>query len=474
MFNNTKQQKTYIFYSIIVIIILRFILTGLVPLLDKTESRYAEIARLMYETQEWVVLQIDYGVPFWAKPPISTWMSAASYSVFGVNEIAARLPYFLVCLLLVYILGKFVKQADKSFYLPAFILLTTPEFLLHAGVVSTDAVLCLSITLIMISFWKSFQNEKRSFWNYLFFIGIALGLLSKGPIVLVLTAPPLFIWLIIQKVSIKEVWNKIPWLTGILITLAIALPWYLLAENRSPGFIDYFVVGEHFKRFLVSGWEGDLYGSGHKQPLGMIWVFVLVFSFPWIQFILIKLWIERKTILKNKWVSFLVLWLLWTPLFFTVSKNILHTYTLPVTIPIALLMVHYWHELKNKKLLLILGSVFPFLVLLATTYIGIGNPKMLEDLSTDKYVIKKLEETEPNTPRYYWKFESHSSQFYSNGQVETIDAESFDSIYNIHEKFIMLIKHKRIKYVPEVYQQKMVRIDSSAKTSIFKFEKQVL
>ena len=66
MFNNTKQQKTYIFYSIIVIIILRFILTGLVPLLDKTESRYAEIARLMYETQEWVVLQIDYGVPFWA------------------------------------------------------------------------------------------------------------------------------------------------------------------------------------------------------------------------------------------------------------------------------------------------------------------------------------------------------------------------------------------------------------------------
>ena len=84
---------------------------------------------------------------------------------------------------------------------------------------------------------------------------------------------------------------------------------------------------------------------------------------------------------------------------------------------------------------------------------------------------KKLEETEPNTPRYYWKFESHSSQFYSNGQVETIDAESFDSIYNKHDKFIMLIKHKRIKYVPEVYQQKMIRIDSSAKTSVFKFEK---
>jgi 4-amino-4-deoxy-L-arabinose transferase-like glycosyltransferase len=221
MLNNTKQQSAYIFYSIIVIIVLRFILTGLIPLLDKTESRYAEIARLMYETKDWVVLQIDYGVPFWAKPPLSTWMSAASYEVFGVNEIAARLPYYLICLALVFILGKFVKQAGKSFYLPAFILLTTPEFLLHAGVVSTDAALCLSITLIMISFWKSITNETRSFWNYLFFIALGLGLLSKGPLVLVLTAPPIFIWLIIQKISIKEVWNKIPWLIGILITIVI-------------------------------------------------------------------------------------------------------------------------------------------------------------------------------------------------------------------------------------------------------------
>ncbi|WP_347924896.1 glycosyltransferase family 39 protein [Pontimicrobium sp. SW4] len=471
MLKNAKQQSAYIFYSIIVIIALRFILTGLIPLLDKTESRYSEIARLMYETQDWVVLQIDYGVPFWAKPPLSTWLSAASYQVFGVNEIAARLPYFLVCLLLVFILGKFVKQAGKSFYLPAFILLTTPEFLLHAGVVSTDAVLCLSITLIMISFWKSIENEKRSFWNYLFFISIALGLLSKGPIVLVLTAPPLFIWLFIQKVSIKKVWNKIPWLTGILITIAIALPWYLFAENRSPGFLDYFIVGEHFKRFVVSGWEGDLYGSGHRQPLGMIWVFLLVFSFPWIQFVLIKLWKERKTILKNKWVSFLVLWLLWTPFFFTASKNILHTYTLPVTIPIALLMVYYWHEFKNKKLLFILGSIFPFLVIVATCVVAFGDDKLLEDLNTDKYIVEKLIENDPNTPIYYWEKKSYSSRFYSSGDIKVIKETSIDSIYNSHDKFIMLIRHKKIKTVPNKFQEKMVRIDSIKRTSVFMFEK---
>lgn len=471
MLNTTKQQSAYIFYSIIVIIVLRFILTGLIPLLDKTESRYSEIARLMYETRDWVVLQIDYGVPFWAKPPLSTWLSAASYSVFGVNEIAARLPYFLVCLLVVFILGKFVKKAGKSFYVIAFILLTTPEFLLHAGVVSTDAVLCFSITLIMISFWKSITNETRSFWNYLFFIAIAIGLLSKGPIVLVLTAPPLFIWLIIQKVTIKDIWNKIPWLTGILITIAIALPWYLLAESRSPGFLDYFIVGEHFKRFLVSGWEGDLYGSGHKQPLGMIWVFMILFLFPWVQIVLIKLWKERKSILKNKWVSFLVLWLSWTPFFFTISKNILHTYTLPVTIPVALLMVYYWHEFKKKKQLLLLGSVFPFLVIIATGVITFGDDKWLEDLNTDKYIVEKLMENEPNTPMFYWEKKSYSSRFYSNGKMKVVKEASLDSIYNSHDTFIMLIRHKNIKNVPTGFQEKMVRIDSIKRTSAFKFEK---
>lgn len=46
------------------------------PLFDTTESRYAEIARKMLETGNWVTLQQDYGVPFWAKPPLSIWLSA--------------------------------------------------------------------------------------------------------------------------------------------------------------------------------------------------------------------------------------------------------------------------------------------------------------------------------------------------------------------------------------------------------------
>jgi 4-amino-4-deoxy-L-arabinose transferase-like glycosyltransferase len=51
--------------------------------------------------------------------------------------------------------------------------------------------------------------------------------------------------------------GAVPWLRGLALMLAIAAPWYLLAEARTPGFLDYSLVGEHWKRFTVPGWAGD-------------------------------------------------------------------------------------------------------------------------------------------------------------------------------------------------------------------------
>jgi 4-amino-4-deoxy-L-arabinose transferase-like glycosyltransferase len=167
-----KSTSFYLLISVITIAVFRLILTAVIPLLDKTESRYGEIARIMYETKNWVVLQIDYGIPFWAKPPLSTWLSALSFETFGVSEMAARFPSFLLALVLLIVLGKLAKTAGVSFYLPAFILLTMPEFLIHTGVVSTDSALAFCIALIMISFYKAMLIEKYTYWNYLFFIAM--------------------------------------------------------------------------------------------------------------------------------------------------------------------------------------------------------------------------------------------------------------------------------------------------------------
>lgn len=72
-----------------------------------------------------------------------------------------------------------------------------------------------------------------------------------------------------------------PWIKGALLMLALSLPWYLLAERQTPGFLHYFIVGEHFQRFTVKGWQGDLYGSGHASPLGTIWLYGLTMFLPW-------------------------------------------------------------------------------------------------------------------------------------------------------------------------------------------------
>ena len=81
--------------------LLAFLLVARVVLLifashtDPSESRYAEIARKMAETGDWIMPQFDYGVPFWAKPPLSIWLSALGIELFGVNEFASRIFLFL-------------------------------------------------------------------------------------------------------------------------------------------------------------------------------------------------------------------------------------------------------------------------------------------------------------------------------------------------------------------------------------------
>ena len=108
-------------YALTLLVFIRAFFNGALPLMDKTEARYGEIARLMAETGDWVVLQIDYGVPFWAKPPLSTWASALSISLFGTHEFFVRLPYLLACLALVFLVRRYRPNKQLSVYLPGLV-----------------------------------------------------------------------------------------------------------------------------------------------------------------------------------------------------------------------------------------------------------------------------------------------------------------------------------------------------------------
>ena len=436
-----KSKYKYLI-GILVLFVIRAFLNAYIPLMDKTEARYAEIARIMQETGNWITPQIDYSVPFWAKPPLSTWLSAMSMELFGVNEFAVRFPYLLTTLIIVIIVSKFTRE-KKSTFLIGFILLTIPEFLLHAGVVSTDTMLSFCVAMIFLSFWRAFHSDRLNYWGYLIFIFIGLGLLAKGPIVLILTVPPIILWLIFYS-EYRKFFKRISLITGSLLTLAIAVPWYYLAETKTEGFLEYFIVGEHFKRFFDSSWQGDKYGFVKTQPIGIIWLFLFAFAFPWIQLLLIKLWKNKNQLLQNRWIVFLLLWLLWTPFFFTFSSSLIHPYILPSIIPIALIVEYYWKETKKKNKIIWVSLIFPILIVITTIVSLVGN-NLEFYIKTDKYLLKNTDYS--NSEIYYLGDKSYSSQFYSKGKIKNITTEQLRDKLNQNNEFNIIIEERDLKNI---------------------------
>ena len=440
-----------LFFSILFLI--RALLNSMIPLTDKTEARYGEIARLMTETGNWIVPQIDYGIPFWAKPPLSTWLSASSFILFGENEFALRLPYLMISMVIALLLGKYTFQKKINFFIPGIILFTLPEFFLHGGVISTDLMLSFSVALTMLGFWEYIRSNNKILWKALFFVGIGLGLLSKGPIVWVLTIPPIFIWLVRFRVSPKKI-LQLPWLLGIFIVLTIALPWYYFMEKNSPGFIDYFIIGEHFLRFTDSGWAGDKYGFPKQQPLGIIWLFLVAGALPWSLILMGRVKGKILTIWNDKWHLFLWLWVLWTPFFFTFSKSLIHTYTLPIMIPIALLITESWTTFKRKKNILTIALSLPML-LFGAYFLKPVQQAIAE--STDKYIVQQS--FNDGTTLYALLFKSYSSQFYSKGRVKVITPEELESLINSSKIFSVIIQNRhKSRIAPEILRKLNLQI----------------
>ena len=111
------------------------------PLMDTTEARYGEMARIMAETGDWITPMFDYNVPFWGKPPIFTWISAAGIELFGVNEFAVRVPHLLLSVLILAMSYWFVNSEFKNKVIAlttVAITVTSAVFIVVGGSVMTD------------------------------------------------------------------------------------------------------------------------------------------------------------------------------------------------------------------------------------------------------------------------------------------------------------------------------------------------
>ena len=182
------------------IVIARLFSMAAMPLIDTSEPRYAEIARLMAETGDWITPWFEPGVPFWGKPPLSFWSQAMGIRILGGSEFAVRLPSFLAMVALAAMLYRATailvdRQAARWTTL---ILSSMLLPLAAAGAVLTDSFLALGITYSMLAFLVA-PTAPTPFWRYGFFVGIAIGLLSKGPLAFVLLGIVLVPWLALYR-----------------------------------------------------------------------------------------------------------------------------------------------------------------------------------------------------------------------------------------------------------------------------------
>jgi len=424
------------FWVVLIAFTIRLTTMGFYPIGDTTEARYSEIARKMVETNNWVMPQYENGEPFWGKPPLSIWLQAITFKIFGYSEFFARLSSILISLLIVVLVFSVAKQqrGKTVAWIAAALLTTNVLFYILSGAVMMDQLLTLGTTMAMLAFWQAMKDRGR-YWGYLFFIGIAIGVMSKGPVAGVLITLPIITWLSITG-NWRQGWQRIPIFRGTFVFLVLALPWFLLAENATPGFLEYYIIGEHWERFTTSGWQGNRYGNTHSTYFGAIWFEWLKAAFP-MSLILITalaalIWRKKTaaiTTLTEEWPLYLILWISMLLVFFSFSGNIITTYVLPSLPATALLVAGLWkikptikHNYKPSRksiaVIAIAGLLIPAIYLAAVIF---HLPKVANH-NSEKFLIERFNEIKANNQvrLIYLYILPSSAEYYSQGKTEVI------------------------------------------------------
>ncbi|WOO40916.1 phospholipid carrier-dependent glycosyltransferase [Rubellicoccus peritrichatus] len=317
------------------------------PLAHPDEGRYVEIPREMVESGDWITPRLN-GVLYFYKPPLFYWAEAIAISVGGFNLFALR--FWPMAFSLIGILGTYLfarRQFDRITGLMSAGVLGTSLLYFGLGqIILLDMAVSVFMALSLFLFYAALHEEEKSkrrwlFWA--FYVSVALAVLSKGLMGLLIPGAVIFLWFLIFNQ-----WKKLRDLnliTGSLLFLIVALPWHILVGIRNPEWFDFYIVQEHFLRYLT-----DV--SERSKPFWFFLVIMPAGLFPWAFFLpqAIKQgfaggWKARHQHL-DMW--FLAVWALFILFFFSISKSKLIPYILP-TYPAMAVIVGYFLALAWKS-----------------------------------------------------------------------------------------------------------------------------
>jgi len=311
---------------------------GSLPFIGPDEPRYAQVAREMYRSGDWITPRLG-GINWFEKPALTYWLSAIGYKLFGESEFAARFGiavFASVGVLFVYAFGQRIRSARYG-YLSAAVLATCGLWPGFARGATFDLPLSVAMTLALASFFVWEREEEaagknRLWWIFCFALGVAV--LAKGLVGIVLPVAIIGLYLLLTR-RLKIVLKPKLLLIGSLLFLATAAVWYApVMARHGREFINEFFIGHHFQRYLSNKYK-------HPQPFYFFPLVVLAGSFPWNIYLVAAIWRglkERGEFMKDRLRLFLWLWVLVPILFFSFSGSKLPGYILPVFPAVALLI----------------------------------------------------------------------------------------------------------------------------------------
>jgi len=240
---------------------------------ESDEGRYAEIAREMKESGDLLIPTLN-GIPHFQKPPVIYWSTAASLAVLGENEVAARMVSLLAALgvfILTYWIGRWWFDGTTGLA-AVWLLAGSWQFFMLGRSLTPDMMMTFWSTAAIAGFvWASRMETttKARFLPYFACMGIAFA--TKGPMGMLVPMLTGIGWQWGSRRSDRPK-VRVPWIAGLMLTLALALGWFFAASLRHPELGRYFFEFEFLNRFLSTT-------HGRSQP---IWYFIPVLLIGWL------------------------------------------------------------------------------------------------------------------------------------------------------------------------------------------------
>jgi 4-amino-4-deoxy-L-arabinose transferase-like glycosyltransferase len=386
-------MPSYLRYAIIVIVssLLFFTFLGNVHLFDWDEINFAECAREMIVTKDYLRAQIDF-MPFWEKPPFFIWMQVGAMKLFGVGEFAARFPNALIGVItlttLFYTGKKIVNEKMAGWWALLYAASWLPHFYFKTGIIDPTFNFFIFLAFVHVHFLRAADNKMRHILLAGLFLGLAV--LTKGPVALLIASLSFVVYVAVNRgFNGYKVWHV---LVIALLAFVPVLLWLGAAANHyGPAYGKWFI--SEFLSYQVRLFNTE--DADHGGPFFYHFIVLLIGCFPASVFLF--QYNGKRVTDKAPSRNFTVwMWLLFAVvliLFSIVKTKIVHYSSLcyfPLTFLAALQLYRLSNEpVKLKKwlkgLLLFIGSVIAILIT-ALPLAGLHKEKLIPYIN-DKFAV---------------------------------------------------------------------------------------